>query len=215
MPPWNSLKPSTGHFDGVAGVFTLPDGEHAPMDRANTPQWAVASVRSSRDPFTNPTFGEKVFFGFFLLLGLVAALFIVPLAALGVFGPTKKLFAQLFLWRLFWVAVIFVVVFLAKTFWNWLPWVMAIRSFDPDDYVKTYSKLECNVCNQSFYYQGKHDPWHYVNGSKKGFICHPCYISSTHFIVRFLDFARATFVQLSFSGLILFLFYLVIKWLHE
>lgn len=113
MPPWNSLKPSTGHFDGwlVSSPYLME----------NTPQWAVASVRSSRDPFTNPTFGEKVFFGFFLLLGLVAALFIVPLAALGVFGPTKKLFAQLFLWGLFWVAVIFVVVFLAKTFWNWLP----------------------------------------------------------------------------------------------
>lgn len=121
MPPWNSLKPSTGHFDVEGGVFTLSGMKHASMDRVSTPQWTVSAGRSSRDPFTNPTFGEKVFFGFFLLLGLVVALFTIPLAALGVFGETKKLLAQLFLWGLFWVAVIFVVVFLAKTFWNWLP----------------------------------------------------------------------------------------------
>jgi hypothetical protein len=121
MSPWNSLKSSTGHFDGVGGVLILPGGEHASMDRASTPQWAVASVRSSRDPFTNPTIGEKVFFGVFLLLGLVAGFFTVIFAALGVYGQTKKLLAQLFLWGLFWVAVLFVVVFLTKTFWKWLP----------------------------------------------------------------------------------------------
>ncbi len=90
------------------------------MGRANTAQWAVASVRSSDDPFKMTT-GEKIYFGFFLLLGLVVGFFLVVFAALGVYGHTKKLLAQLFLWGVFWVGVLFVAVFLAKTFWNWLP----------------------------------------------------------------------------------------------
>lgn len=116
----SSLGVHYRHFDVLGGVFTLPDGKQGQMDRANTSQWAVASVRSSDDPFKTTT-GEKIFFGFFLLLGLVIGFFLVVFATLGIYGHTKKLLAQLFLWGVFWVGVLFVVVFLAKTFWNWLP----------------------------------------------------------------------------------------------
>jgi hypothetical protein len=108
------------HFDALGGVFTQPDGEHTLLGRVGTTQLAVASVRSSDDPFKTTT-GEKIFFGVFLLLGLALGFFLVVFAALGIYGHTKKLLAQLFLWGVFWVGVLFVVVFLAKTFWNWLP----------------------------------------------------------------------------------------------
>ena len=70
------------------------------------------------------------------------------------------------------------------------------------------------ICANKVFYNEKHDPWHWVNGRKLGFICQPCYILSNHAIVRFLDLAKATFVQLSFSFLFLFIFYIVIKRLH-
>lgn len=120
MSPWNSLKPSTGHFDGVGSVFTLPDGKHALMGRANTAQWAVVSVRNSGDPF-HLTKGEKILFGACLLVAVPSCFFILFLWACGANGYGKKLFAQSFFWILFWVGVLFVAVFLAKTFWNWLP----------------------------------------------------------------------------------------------
>ena len=120
MNPSNAPGVHYRHFNGRVGVITLPDGKHGLMDRANTSQWAVASVRSSGDPFKTTT-GEKIFFGFFLLVGLVAGFFLIVFAALGIYGHTRKLFAQLFLWGVFWVGVLFVAVFLAKTFWNWLP----------------------------------------------------------------------------------------------
>lgn len=120
MPPWNSLKPPKGHFVGVSGTLNLADRKIALVDRAETSQWAVASVRGSGDPFKTTT-GEKIYFGVFLLIGLVGAFLLVLLAALGLYGYTRKLLAQLFLWGLFWVAVLFVFVFIAKTFWKWLP----------------------------------------------------------------------------------------------
>jgi hypothetical protein len=64
---------------------------------------------------------KRFFFGFFLLLGLALGIHLVVSAASGLYGHTKKLLAQLFLWGVFWVGVLFVAVFLAKTFWNWLP----------------------------------------------------------------------------------------------
>lgn len=123
MTPWCLIKPSTGHFDGwggVGGVLTLPDPKHAPMDRANTPQWAVASVRSPGDPF-HLTKGEKILFGACLLVAVPSCFMILVSWACGLNGYGKKLFAQAFFWILFWVGVLFVAVFLAKTFWNWLP----------------------------------------------------------------------------------------------
>lgn len=120
MSPWNSLKPSTGHFDVVGGVFTLSGLKHAPMDRANTSQWAMASVRSSGDSFKMTT-GEKIFIGVFLLIGVLAGFMTLVSWACGLNGYWKKVFAQSIFWFSFLVFVLFVVVFLAKTFWNWLP----------------------------------------------------------------------------------------------
>jgi hypothetical protein len=104
----------------MGGVFSQLGGKDALLGRVGTTQLVVASVRSSDDPFKMTT-GEKIYFGFFLLLGLVIGFFLVVFAALGVYGHTKKLLAQIFLWGVFWVGVLFVAVFLAKTFWNWLP----------------------------------------------------------------------------------------------
>ena len=120
MSPSNALGVHYRHFDVRVGVFTLPDGKHALMGRANTAQWAVVSVRNSGDPF-HLTTGEKILFGACLLVAVPSCFIILVLWACGANGYGKKLFAQAFFWILFWVGVLFVAVFLAKTFWNWLP----------------------------------------------------------------------------------------------
>lgn len=119
MPPWNFLKSSTGHFDGVGGVFTLSGLKHAPLGRVITAQLSVdGDIKPSRHMRWNT--GEKIFIVVILLFGVVVCFAHLLLAAIGAYGYFKKQLAILLFWILFWVAIIFSVVFIAKTFWNLL-----------------------------------------------------------------------------------------------
>ena len=64
MKSGNSLGFHSRHLDAMGGVFTQFGGKDALMGRVGTTQLAVASVRSSDDPFKTTT-GEKIFFWIF------------------------------------------------------------------------------------------------------------------------------------------------------
>jgi hypothetical protein len=67
------------------------------------------------------TTGEKILFGL-CLTGIILSCFVhLVLWALGSSSYGKKVFAQAVFSILYWVGIIFVAVFLAKTIWKWLP----------------------------------------------------------------------------------------------
>jgi len=70
MTPWSPLKPSTGRFDGWAGVLTLPDPKNAPVDLLTTCIFAALQEPAETKPLS-PLITTTIFlvgFGILVLM---------------------------------------------------------------------------------------------------------------------------------------------------